>query len=172
MDAWNRAAWRLGFKDAFRRYFLRDGLVQARVESDIELERLVRSARAVHSAQAFDILQAISFGAPPLSPAMLRSWDHASARYWVRASRPYDKTFDCNEAKFVAAATICVAEFELPRSFAEETAYELILKMAEAANEQILGFWRGGQLGPISFIYEAATAHGVSLCGVLVRHDG
>ena len=67
---------------------------------------------------------------------------------------------------------MCAAEFEVPRSFPTEVAYELIFKLLEAANEQVAGRWRGSQLGVTSFVYEAAAAYGVSFDGDFVCHEG
>ena len=47
-----------------------------------------------------------------------------------------------------------------------------ISKMRIAANAQITGFWQGGQLGIISFLYEAAGARGVIFGGTFVLRDG
>ena len=44
--------------------------------------------------------------------------------------------------------------------------------MLLAPNAQITGYWRGGQLGIISFLYEAAGARGVIFAGTFVLRDG
>ena len=138
MDAWNPESWKLGFKDAARSELLRNSAGKARIGSGIEPKRLVSSARAAASAQAFDILRACSLDAPLFSPDMLQRWDHANASFWLSASEAHGKAFDYNEAELAAAATVRAAEFEVSRRFAEESAHELIFKMLEAANGQIL----------------------------------
>ena len=40
---------------------------------------------------------------------------------------------------------------------------EHIFKMIIDANDQVAGLWRGGQIGAMSFLYEAATGKGVAL---------
>ena len=47
-----------------------------------------------------------------------------------------------------------------------------IFKMPFAASGQVVGYWRGGRLGVISFRYEGATACGVICDGNSVRRQG
>ena len=140
--------------------------------TDSEPKRPASSLKADDSARAFDILQATSLGVPPPKPAMWQGWGRGNAGYWLWDSQPDEKTCDYTEAQLFAAAAICAAEFEVSRSFPEENARGLVFKLVEAANGQIEGYWRGYQLGAISFIYEAATAYGVSLNRNVVGHYG
>ena len=123
VEVWNPEAWKVGFKDAPRRELSRNSLDHVRGEMDTELTLLARFSQANDSAQAFDITQALSSEVPSPSPALPQSWDHLNASYWLRASQPRDKTFDYNEARRIAAATIRAAEFEASRGFPRKAAY-------------------------------------------------
>ena len=72
----------------------------------------------------------------------------------------------------LVAATVCATEFEVSRSYSLSLMEGHILKMFIAANEQITGYWQGGQLGIISSLYKDAKAYGVTFEGTLALHEG
>ena len=49
------------------------------------------------------------------------------------------------------ADTACVAEFEVSRSYPIHLMEEHIFKVLIAANDQVVGYWRGGQPDVISY---------------------
>ena len=44
--------------------------------------------------------------------------------------------------------------------------------MPIAANDQVAGYWRGGQLGVMSYLSEDATANGVTFDGAAALREG
>ena len=67
-----------------------------------------------------------------------------------------------NEEMLIVAATVCVVEFEVFRSFDASSAEEHVFKALIAANSQVSGYRQDGQFGIISFSRKAAAVHGVS----------
>ena len=114
MGIWRAAARGDCRQSASRRELLRNGLVHVRDMTDSETKPLARSLKAGDSAQAFDVLRAISLGVPPPKPAALQSLGHVNASYWWRASQPNAQTFDYTDAQHIAAATFRAAHFQAP----------------------------------------------------------
>ena len=144
---------------------MRVSLEQARKESDADLKHQVCPPQAAYSTQAFDLFKAFAIGAPPTTPAMVRDWGHADASYWAWASEAHKGAFEYNEVKLLAACTMGAAEFEVSRSRPCRSTEEHIFKMRVAANGRVVGYWRGGQLGAIGSLYEAAAANGATFGG-------
>ena len=126
MDVSTSKAWEPSLRAAPRRECMRKSLDEARYETDIGRKRLARSTRFEDSSEAFDIRQAMAYGAPPPTPALLESWDRGNATNWSWASQPRNASFRYSEAKLLVGATVCDAEFEVPRRFSQETKYEPI----------------------------------------------
>ena len=83
LDIWETAAWGECLQSASRCELMRNSLYHARDMTDSGLKRLARPPKADDSAQASDVLKAISLEIPSAKPAMLQSWDHGNAGYWL-----------------------------------------------------------------------------------------
>ena len=139
------------------------------MHQDVELRRLVNSNDPTDACQAMAILQAEANGMPEkelISPY----WDHQNASYQLLHTVAASDAFSYSEEDLYISAVFCAAELQVSRK-AEMHELELhIFNLVTSANKLITGWWKGKQLGLISFWATAARHHGAIFAPNGVSH--
>ena len=136
-----------------------------------EPKLLATSPNALDTIQAYELLRAFAEGADPLQ-SIFQGYGHENASNWLFQTEATPEAFVSDDNKLIAAATMCAAEFQSSRNFAESSIEEYIFKVLVAANARLTGGWRGRQLGIIGFLYEEALGYGVAFNGTFISHGG
>ena len=154
--------------DEPRLLFIRVSLDIA-MHQDVELRRLVNSPDSSDACQAMAILQAEA-NAVPEKELICPLWDHQNASYHLLCTEATDDAFSYSEEDLKISAVFCAAELQVSRK-ADMRELELhIFNLLTAANKLITGWWKGKQLGLISFWATAARHNGAIFAQNGVSH--
>ena len=96
------------------------------------------------------------FGAAPTQDRAGTNADHTYARRLSRGTVAKLAAPTFSDEQLVIVALMVVAEFQVSRSFGQTFLGAYVLMFSAAANAQVTGWWRGGQLGLISSLAPAA----------------
>ena len=139
------------------------------MHQDVELRRLVNSTDPIDACQAMAILQAEANGVPE-KELICPLWGHQNASHHLLRTEATDDAFSYSEEDLYISAVFCAAELQVSRK-AEMHELELhIFNLVTSANKLITGWWKGKQLGLISFWATAARHHGALFAPNGVSH--
>ena len=137
---------------------MRASLHQA-VEEQKGLRALARSPKAGDNQKALEKLKDIRNPASP-NAVLGTDWDHSNARHWIWNADAEGGASAYDEEQPLRAPAVCAAKFPVLRSSDQSLMEEYLYEVLIAADIQLAGWWRGRQLGLISFLASAAEFHG------------
>ena len=134
--------------------FIRASLELAQTQ-DRELRRLAISTEPADSQQAVAILQSEASAAPEKAH-IAPCWGRPNASYWLLHTSADSQAFVYSEDDLYIAVALCAAELQVSREALMPDLELHVFGLVTAANKLITGWWKGRQLGLVSFLAAAA----------------